>query len=1125
MSLLRKLRREDYHVAWIAPVSNLELLPARLMLDEKHDVPDYDTSYDDNIYTCGSMVGHNVVIASCPPGLIGNVNAGQVAASMFKTFANIRMALLVGIGGGVPRSPNSDRRTPDVRLGDVVVGWPGDGKPACAYYDFGKRHTDGKFEMLGMIDKPDRILLNALGALEVDHEMDESGFQEHRERLLAWKGKKNFAFPGLDKDLLFQADYKHHGPQGDDCDSCETSKLVDRPARTEADAADFIFHRGRIATGNAVVRTGIERDEISERCDGVLCIEMEAAGVDASRPCLVVRGISDYADSHKSDAWQSYAAGNAAVFCRELLRKIPAGKVLEMQGSSEKQAPFLVPFVRNAQFAGRGPQLHFLKKHVEAKRGQSLAVHGLGGCGKTALVAELAYRLKEEDPGCAIFWVLALNAETFERAYREIGVALGIPQIRDSRSNDNVDVKGLVKEWLSRDDSRPWLMIIDNADDARLLLDNTNTKSGKRLLDYLPRSEKGAFLFTTRSRKAAVDVATTAFELPQLTGTEGLEFIKKRVSDPDLLGADTLVARLLDMLTYLPLAIVQAVAFINRNGVSLQEYIDLFGTAVESESSLLREHFEDQTRYRIENGQKNNAVAITWRLSFNQIRTDDPLAAKFLGLVACLQRENIPTSVFSADDAIAKTKALGTLKAYAFITVRAQQSREMAGTAPLEEEAYDMHRLVQMATQDWLKDQQEWEGQLGDALSVLIDLLPSRNRHENWRVWVAYIPHGVCLASLCPDEGETLMNRLKLLRCIGRCQHTLGQYRAAEETHREALPLSVEVYGTEQRKTLHIMQHIGHALHNQERYAEAETFHRQVLLLTEKVMGKEHRDTLTSMGYLGSALRGQRRYAEAEIITRETLASRERVLGKEHRDTLVSMNNLGMLFKQQGKYAEAETMFRKILILDEKVDGREHPHALSTKHNLGETLHKQSRYAEAMTVHREALMLRKKVIGENHPKTLESMHEIGLVLTDQGKYTEAEAIFREAPMLRKKLIGEHHPETLGSMHELGVVLANQGNYTEAEAIYRETLELKQRTLGKEHPDTLSTMNALGMAIDYQGRYTEAEKIYREALVLREKVLGTEHPSTLRTTRHLAGLLRNQGKLEEAELLLSRIPDL
>ncbi|ELQ32471.1 hypothetical protein OOU_Y34scaffold01145g2 [Pyricularia oryzae Y34] len=73
----KKLQSADYHVAWIAPVSSLELLPSRLMLDE-HDASDYDTAYDDNVYTCGAIAGHNVVIATCAPGMTGNVNAGRV---------------------------------------------------------------------------------------------------------------------------------------------------------------------------------------------------------------------------------------------------------------------------------------------------------------------------------------------------------------------------------------------------------------------------------------------------------------------------------------------------------------------------------------------------------------------------------------------------------------------------------------------------------------------------------------------------------------------------------------------------------------------------------------------------------------------------------------------------------------------------------------------------------------------------------------------------------------------------------------------------------------------------------------------------------------------------------------
>ncbi|KAI7911535.1 kinesin light chain [Pyricularia oryzae] len=268
--------------------------------------------------------------------MTGNVNAGRVTGSMFKTFSSIRMAVLVGIGGGVPRAQPSDDPTENVHLGDVVVGWPGDGGPACIYYDSGRWHTDGEFEVLGTINRPDQVLLNALGKLVSDHEMDRSTFDVHRKRLLQSKHNRKFTFPGLQRDQLFNASYQHAGIPKNKCASCDSSQLVQRPERTEEEATGFIFHRGRIATGNAVVKDGERRDQIRDQCNGALCIEMEAAGVDAGRPCLVIRGISDYADSHKGDVWRSYAAGNAAVFARELLSKIPPSSVrnLAIEGTN-----------------------------------------------------------------------------------------------------------------------------------------------------------------------------------------------------------------------------------------------------------------------------------------------------------------------------------------------------------------------------------------------------------------------------------------------------------------------------------------------------------------------------------------------------------------------------------------------------------------------------------------------------------------------------------------------------------------------------------------------------------------------------------------------------------------------
>ncbi|KAK3216150.1 hypothetical protein GRF29_8g2378422 [Pseudopithomyces chartarum] len=328
----------DYHVAWICLVADIELLPAQLMLDERHTPPPYNTHYEENTYLCGLINGHAVVVATCPQGETGNVNVGRLTGSLFKTFPNIRMAVLVDIGGGIAR-------------------------------------------------------------------------------------------------------------------------------------------------------------------------------------------------------------------------------------------PWVVPFVRPPSFAGRETQLAQLDAHISSEGGRRLASYGLGGCGKTALALEAAYRTRERQPARAVLWVPAVSRESFEQAYREIGERLSIPGIADGK----VDIKRL---------------------DERT------------------------------------------------------------------------VAEFLDMLAFLALAIVQAVAFITTNDVAFSDYISDYRSSEEEAMTLLGEEFEDQGRYR----DAKNPVATTWYISFRQIQKENKLAADYLSFMACIANTDIPASLLlPSGSRVAQTKAIGTLKA----TLRAEKGADV----------------------------------------------------------------------------------------------------------------------------------------------------------------------------------------------------------------------------------------------------------------------------------------------------------------------------------------------------------------------------------------------------------------------------------------------------------------
>jgi tetratricopeptide (TPR) repeat protein len=590
-----------------------------------------------------------------------------------------------------------------------------------------------------------------------------------------------------------------------------------------------------------------------------------------------------------------------------------------------------------------------------------MSIYGLGGGGKTAVALELAYRMMAEHSPFLVFWVPAINRETFEIAYREIGTRLRIPGI----ASNNADVKQLVKNSLNSDDFGDWLMVIDNADDPGVLLDSTNDdpRAG-RLYDYLPHSDRGSILFTTRSRKVAERLTqSNILELKDMTKAEAKQLMAQRISDKALLEEDA-TGELLELLTYLPLAIVQAAAFINSNQVSMSDYVSLFNHA-ETTREILSERFEDPSRYR----ETESTMARTWQISFNQIRKQDQLAADYLSFIACIDRINIPQSLLPIEGtAVQRLKALGTLTGYAFISERQQGSQQLEG-----ERFFDVHRLVQKATVWWLKEHNNWTAWAETAYGRLEELVPY-GEHEGRSKWISYIPHAIHVADLHRTLSET--GRASLLDRIGRCQATLGQYAAAEETHQRVLSLRRKNLGNEDVSTLTSMNEVGRALNGQGKYEEAEAMDRETLALIEKVLGREHPSTLTSMANLAATYWNRGRWDEAEELEVQVMETRKKVLGLEHPDILTSMANLAATYWSKGRWDEAEELEVQVMETRKRVLGPEHPDILTSMANLAATYWNKGRWDEAEELEVQVMETRKRVLGPEHPSTLSSMAKL-----------------------------------------------------------------------------------------------------------------------------------------------------
>lgn len=322
----RQFSPQDYTVGWLCALPLTEQLAALVMLDEEHQAPTTKSANDHNAYIYGSIGSHNIVITCMPLGQPGTTSASRMVGSIPNTFPNLRFYLFVGVGGGIPRNPPHSNQAQDIHLGDVVVGLDDTaGVAGVVQYDLIRDYGPKKRDLLGIFDKPHPELLNNLSLLFTRIKAGKSDPIRHLGKLADLEPNFSEHPPGGDR--LYQSSCKHKNGAAN-CDQCPTDQLVDRSERPNPKVP--IFHRGQILSGNSVIKDSDRRDELSREYPHARCFEMEAAGVVDQTHCLVIRGIADYADSHKNGTWQPYAAGTAAAFARELLLTVQPSNIQQI---------------------------------------------------------------------------------------------------------------------------------------------------------------------------------------------------------------------------------------------------------------------------------------------------------------------------------------------------------------------------------------------------------------------------------------------------------------------------------------------------------------------------------------------------------------------------------------------------------------------------------------------------------------------------------------------------------------------------------------------------------------------------------------------------------------------------
>jgi nucleoside phosphorylase/tetratricopeptide (TPR) repeat protein len=1071
---MASLTLNDYTIAWICALP-LEAAAASAMLDKTHTLPPQST--DPNAYELGELNGHHIVIAHLPAGVYGTVSAATVVSRIRSTFPRLQFGLMVGIGGGVPGKNN------DIRLGDVVVSKPGRNHSGVMQYDYGKAVEGGEFEPTGTLNKPPQTLLTHMSQLEARQMIGEGGavskiVQEVLERTPNLKDR--FCPPKEHADFLFRSSYRHIDKE-DTCEKCDKKQLVERPLRNTRTP---YIHYGLVASGDQVMKDSEMRDQLAQQY-GILCFEMEAAGLMDELPTLVIRGICDYCDSHKQKQWQGYAALTAAAYAKLLLSVMPIYR------TDSSLRHWVVSLARNPKFVGRQDEITELEGLITMGDGpRRVAITGLGGVGKTQVALELAHRIRDQDRECSVFWVPCTSHAMIEQTFSSIAQTLGL---HDTKA---AEAKEQIKIYLNSKRAGKWLLIFDNADDTEMWLATSHTAPA--LEDFLPESEQGRILFTTRNRKLAMKLAPfNTVPIPDVDKETALKILQRTLECEDLLKDNITTATLLEQMAFLPLAITQASAYIIENGISLSTYLALLQEQEQGAVELLSEDFRDPGRYK----DIQNPVITTWLISFKQIQRQDQLAADYLSFMACIDPRNISQSLLPLQSSKKRRiDALGLLSAYSFTN---SQGMDIS-----------MHRLVHIATRNWLRKNgllSHWIQRVADRMQ---EVFPD-NHYTNRRIWREYLPHALALVQ---GDEFIIKQNIDLVERIADCLASDGKYQEAEVLYKELMEIYQERNGDGHSSTLTSMANLASTYRQQGRWNEAEKLEVQVMETSKTVLGAEHPDTLTSMANLALTYQNQGRWNEAEKLEAQVMETRKTVLGSEHPDTLTSMANLASTYSGQGRWSEAKKLEVQVMETRKTVLGAEHPSTLTSMANLASTYQNQGRWNEAERLEVQVMKTSKTVLGAEHPDTLTSMANLASTYWHQGRWNEAEKLEVQVMETSKIVLGAEHPDTLTSMANLASTYSGQGRWNEAEKLEVQVMETSKTVLGAEHPDTLTSMANLASTYHNQGRWNEAEKLEVQVMETRKTVLGAEHPDTLTSMANLASTYQHQGRWNEAEKL-------
>lgn len=730
---------------------------------------------------------------------------------------------------------------------------------------------------------------------------------------------------------------------------------------------------------------------------------------------------------------------------------------------------------------------------------------------KSGIVTEYSYRIRENAPSTSIFWIHASDPSRFKQGYERIASAVNIPIPTDQKTN----ICRLVFDWLQDQNNGSWLLIMDNADDESTFF-NHDTYAEKPLVEFIPHALHGSVLFTSRNKLAAHSLVGNdgnVIIVPPMNEKESIELLESRTRAKLSTYDDK--RSLVEALEYIPLSISQAGSYIaHRNRMTVARYLRLFRENEDNELKLLG---DSDAKDLQRDPSISYSVVATWKISFEQIRCQNPSSADLLSLMSMFARQSIPEYLIKGDQKELEFEDNIT-PLIDFSLIRED----------LEKESFDMHRVVQLSVRKWLEIHKQLGKWRQKSKEILAKTLPEGN-FEDWTISQELLPHSIEIIKYINSDDLDALDIAAINSRTGWYLYHRGAYEEAHKMCKTALTQLESSVGLENSETINTLNKIGKILIGLGDFTEAEKTYREALTRAQKTgteaiiegkkpLGIQSPEVYTSANDLGLVLERQGKYPGAEEWLQFALLGRRMILPKDHPLIYDSLDSLGHVQFRRANLEEAEPNLREALLRKESVLGRDHPDTIRNASHLALVLNERAKHKEAEDLHRRVHAARERALGSDNPDTLLSLNDVGTSVFRQGKVSEAEEIHRVVLARREHVLGKDHPDTLTTATDLALVLLKERRYAESEILYRRTIEGRVKVLGDDHPETQISRNGLGKIFMAQDKYLEAANIYKKAFDHQRRKLSDQHPATLASLDHLGSALQKLQDYGRAEAL-------